>query len=103
MRSSITVAASLVRAPTRRIEIVDVDAHRLGDFVGALAQPLHQLAAIDLHGAVEFGEMLGDQIAERLRVARNLLGELGAAMGEHLLERLQARAEHFAHASRPWR
>ena len=73
-------------------------AHRVGDFDGALAQPLHQLAAVDLHGAVEFGEVLGDQAAERAGVARDLLGELGAAVGEHFLERLQPRAQHLAHA-----
>ena len=66
MRSSITVAASLVRALDAGVEIIDMAAHRLGDFVGALAQPLDQFAAVDLHGAVELGQVLRDQAAERL-------------------------------------
>ena len=103
MRSSITVAASVVRWPTRLSKLSTCERIDVGDFLGALAQPLDQLAAVDLDGAVELGEVLRDQVAERLGVARNLLGELGAAMGEHLLERLQARGEHLAHASRPWR
>ena len=70
------------------VEVVDMGTHRLGDFHGAVAQPLDQLAAVDLHGAVELAEVLRDQVPERLRVARDLVGKLGAAMGEHVLERL---------------
>ncbi len=76
------------------VEGVDVIAHRLGDVLGALAQPLDQFAAIGLHGAVELGDVAGDQAAERRGVARNLLGERGAAVVEHVLEGLQARAQH---------
>ena len=57
------------------VEVVDVRAHRLGNFLGALAQALNQFAAIDLHGAVEFAEMLGYQPTERLGVARAEEGE----------------------------
>ena len=76
------------------IEGVDVIAHRLGDVLGALTQPLHQFAAIGLHGAVELGHVAGDQAAERGGVARDLLAERGAAMVEHVLEGLQARGQH---------
>src|SRR3954452_11323247 len=64
------------------VEIVDMGTHRFGDFYGAVAQPLDQLAAVDLYGAVEFAEVLRDQVAERLGVTRDLLGKLRAAVGE---------------------
>ena len=76
------------------IESVDVIAHRLGDVLGALTEPFHQFAAIGLHGAVELGDVAGDQAAERRGVARDLLAERGAAVVEHVLEGLQARAQH---------
>ena len=79
------------------IEIVEVVAHRAGNVLRALAQPLDHLAAIGLHGAVELGEVAGDQIAERGRIAGDALGELGAAVIEHVLERLQPRRQHLAH------
>ncbi len=41
------------------IEGIDVIAHRLGHILGALAQPLHQFAAIGFHGAVELGDVAG--------------------------------------------
>ena len=63
----------------------------------ALAQILDQLAAMGLHGAVEFADVAGDQIAERRRVAADPFGELGAVVGEHLLEGLQALGQHVAH------
>ena len=76
------------------IEGVDVIAHRLGDVFGALTQPLHQFAAIGLHRTIELGHVAGDQAAERRAVARNLFAERGAALVEHVLEGLQARAQH---------
>ena len=51
------------------VEIVEVVVHRARDFLGALAQTLDHLAAVGLHRAVEFGEVAGDQIAERGGVA----------------------------------
>ena len=69
----------------------------VGDFLGAFAQPLDHLAAIGLHGAVELAEVAGDEVAERGGVARDALGKLGAAVVEHVLERLQAGGEHLAH------
>jgi hypothetical protein len=76
------------------IERIDVIAHRLGYILGALAQALHQFAAIGLHGAVELGDVTGDQAAERVGVARDLFAERGAALVEHVLEGLQARGQH---------
>ena len=38
---------------------------RFGDFLGALAESSDQFAAIVLHGVVEFGDVAGDQVAER--------------------------------------
>ena len=64
---------------------------------GALAEPLDQLAAVGLHGAVELAEVAGDEVAERRGIARDLFAELGAAVVEHVLERLQPRRQHFAH------
>ena len=61
------------------VEGVDIGPHRLADLLGALAEPFDQLAAVGLHGAVELGDVAGDQVAQRGAVARNLLGELGAA------------------------
>ncbi len=72
------------------VEAVDVVVHRGRDFGGALAETFDQLAAVGLHGAVELGEVAGDEVAEGGGVAGDLLGELGAAVREHLLERLQA-------------
>ena len=51
------------------VEILDVRAHRLGDLAGLLAETLHELAAVDLHGAVELGEVARDQAAECRAVA----------------------------------
>ena len=76
------------------VEGVDVIAHRFGHILGALAEPLDQFAAIGLHGAVEFGDVAGDQVAERGGVARDFLAERGAAVVEHVLEGLQARGQH---------
>ena len=39
------------------VEIVQVVAHRAGNVLRALAEPLDHLAAIGLHGAVELGEV----------------------------------------------
>ncbi len=41
--------------------------------------------------------MAGDEVAEGGGVAGNALGELGAAVVEHVLERLQPRRQHLAH------
>ncbi len=79
------------------VEIVQVVAHRAGDFLAALAQPLDHLAAVGLHRAVEFAEVAGDEVSKRGGVARDAFGEFGAAVVEHVLERLQARRQHFAH------
>ncbi len=38
--------------------------------------------------------MPGDEIAERRGIVADLLGEFGAAVGEHFLERLQPRRQH---------
>ena len=54
--SSVAVISSAL-ALTLVVEIVDIDAHRVGDLLGALAEALDQFAAIGLHGAVEFGEV----------------------------------------------
>ena len=77
------------------VEIVDAGAHRVGDRLGAVAEPLDQFGAMHLHGAVEFAEMAGDQIAERGGIVGDAFGEGGAALREHFLERDQARAQHF--------
>ncbi len=79
------------------VEVVEVGPHRVDDFLGALAEPFDHFAAVGLHGAVELAEVAGDEVAERRGVARDVLRQLGAAVVEHVLERLQAGGEHFAH------
>ena len=79
------------------VEIVQVVAHRARNVLRALAETLDHLAAVGLHGAVELGKMAGDEIAERAGVACDPFGELGAAVVEHVLERLQPRREQVAH------
>ena len=49
-------------------ETLDVGAHLLGQLGGIVAEPFHQLAAVDLHRAIELGEMPGDQLAQRAAV-----------------------------------
>jgi len=49
------------------------------------------------HGAVELGEMAGDEVAKRRRIAGDAFGKLGAVVGEHLLEGLQPLCQHVAH------
>jgi hypothetical protein len=68
-------------------EILDVRAHFFGQLGGIVAEPLDELAAIDFHGAIELGEMAGDQLAQRVAVLRDLLGEFRTAAGEHVGER----------------
>ncbi len=47
------------------VEIVDAGADRVGDRLGAVAKPLDEFGAMQLHGAIEFAEMAGDQVSER--------------------------------------
>src|SRR5262245_65095221 len=75
------------------VEIVQIVAHGAGNVLRALAETVDHLAAISPHGAVEFGEMSGDEIAQRGGVASDAFRELCAAVVEHVLERLQARCE----------
>src|SRR5262249_17397133 len=63
----------------------------------APAETIDHLTAISPHGAVEFGEMSGDEIAQRGGVASDAFRQLRAAVVEHVLERLQPRREKFAH------
>ena len=79
------------------IEIVQVIAHRAGNVLRALAQTFDHFAAIGLYRAVELGEVAGNEIAERGGVAGDAFRKLGAAVVEHVFERLQPCSQHFAH------
>ena len=85
------LASAAIHAVVERIEIV---AHSFGHLLGALAQPVDEFAAIGLHGAIEFDNVVGDQAPERRGVMRNFLAKRGSALIEHLLECLQAGSEH---------
>ncbi len=77
------------------VEAVDIGAHRLGDVLSAGAEPLDQLGAVGLHRPIEFGEMPGDEVAERRGIPRDPFAELGAGVIEHVLERGKACDQHF--------
>ena len=79
------------------VEAVDVSAHRLRHVLRARAEPFDELGAIGLHGAIEFGEMAGDQIAECRGVARDAFAEFRAGVIEHVLEGGKACRQHFLH------
>src|SRR5262249_30349057 len=51
------------------VEIFDARAHGLGHLAVLLAETLDQFAAVDLHGAIELGEVARDEAAERGAVA----------------------------------
>ena len=56
------------------VEIVHIGLQRAGNLLGALAHAIDDLAAESLDGAVELGDVPGDQRAQRTAVARELLG-----------------------------
>src|SRR5437016_2533830 len=59
-----------------------------------LADTFDQLAAINLHGAVEFRQVPSDELAKTAAVAGDLLGKFRTRQGHDLLKRAQLRGEH---------
>ena len=57
------------------VEGVDIGLQAVADVLGALAHALDDLAAEGFDGAVEFGDVAGDQRAERAAVAGEFLGQ----------------------------
>jgi hypothetical protein len=68
------------------IEALEMGPHGIRHFLCAASEAIHDLTAIGFHRAVEFGQVAGDQIAERRTVTSNAFGELGAALRKHLLK-----------------
>src|SRR3984893_5337089 len=58
------------------------------------ADPVHELAAIDLYGAIKLGEIAGDELGEATAVAGNPVSKLSTSQREHLLERTQPGGHH---------
>ena len=69
------------------VEGVDIGLQAFGDILGALAHPLDDLAAEGFDGAIEFGDVAGDQRAERAAVAGEFLREVAALVLHQFVER----------------
>src|SRR6185437_16409503 len=76
------------------IERIDVVSQRLRHVLRALAEASDKFTAIILNRMVELGDVPRDQATEIVRVAGNLLRELGTAVIEHCLEGSHPRREH---------
>ena len=68
------------------IEGVDIGLEAVGDVLGALAHPLDDLAAEGLDGAVELGDVAGDQCAQRAAVAREFFRQFAALVLHQFVE-----------------
>ena len=53
-----------------------------------MGETFDKLAAMDPHGAIEFGEAMVDEVAELGGIAPDALGKFGAVAGKHVLEGL---------------
>jgi hypothetical protein len=68
------------------IEVVDIGLQAVGDVLGALAQPLDDLAAEGLDGAVELRDVAGNQRAERAAVAGEFFRQFGTLVLHQFVE-----------------
>ena len=77
------------------VESVDIGLQGLRDILRALTHAVDDIAAEGFHGAIEFGDVAGNERAQRAAVAREFFRKLAALVLHQFVESAHLQAERI--------